>query len=1083
MVPEPGQRFGPYEILGKLGSGGMGLVFRAWDERLHREVAIKLLHDEYETPGMRERFLIEARAASALNHPNICMIFDIGQQDGEPYLVMEVLEGMTLKQKIAHGALPVDDLVRIAEEVADALVAAHAKGIVHRDIKPANIFLVKKPGARSQAKVLDFGLAKINPTSRAGWASRSLEITTAGSTVGTLAYMSPEQARGEALDARSDLFSLGVVMYEMASRRVPFQGSTAALTYVQLLSEAPEDLRRWNDTIPRDLERLIGRLLAKDRAERCQSASELHAALRRLSVKGDGGWLKRVPRASVPLVQAPDPIARENKLKRKDSDPSNSVPDPASINLETTATESDPSGDVIRPMRLPVRESGSKESAFQSDRGSRPSASGAGGIAQSIPSVSETEAPALRDTETAHRSAAADCESVGEALESHVPDERGLEPSSQTHAVDLVHDVHALSDASHAPHIAPSNNLNEGPGYAGRPAPALTSESLTEAKPSKYAAAVAVLGLMTVALGLILWLRSDNLTRVVLAPSDSVLLTIIENRTGDPELNGVVMEAFEIQLAQSSLHWRSQEAFQAGARQITFADPSSKNVPERSIAQRLGARAYVYGEIAGREPPYTITLEVLEASSNDKLASFKEDVGGKAQLASVVDHLSTELRHHLGEDDGSISSHNTPLEKQATGNFDALASFAAAEAARLNGHPVLAIDQYRKALQQAPDFGLAAVQLAWVYEQQYAELSAAAAARQGRLNAANAGDRIRLLSEATAAVLDTQEYASAGSNVRRLLTLFPSDTTAMVLLAHLSRIQGHMTEALLAAEQAYRHEPTSAAAYREAGRALIGLDRFNDALRLTSVAKQAGAADSGSWATAARYLSGNLGSSELAVPNESPEMDLAVMADRALALDDSGALSAGDQTWQAAAQASQTHAGLASAGAEMLARAALNRALLGHCGQAIGLAVQASALPHGRSADLREGLASALCGDEKASKAAMEALLRKSALHSWTEEVQVPTLEGGIALAAKDSLRAQVALSGPGRARDRPPLSTYLLGMAHLAAHHWDLAAENFKDVTAHRGYAFASGTVVYTVAQSNLQSLSGAKEKGGNRR
>ncbi len=180
MVPEAGQRFGPYEILGKLGSGGMGIVFRAWDERLHREVAVKLLHDEYTTPGMRERFLLEARAASALNHPNICTIFDMGEQDGEPYLVMELLEGMTLTQKIAQGAVPIEDLVRISEEVSEALVAAHGKGIVHRDIKPANIFLVKKAGGKQQAKVLDFGLAKIIQASRVGWASRSIEITTAG---------------------------------------------------------------------------------------------------------------------------------------------------------------------------------------------------------------------------------------------------------------------------------------------------------------------------------------------------------------------------------------------------------------------------------------------------------------------------------------------------------------------------------------------------------------------------------------------------------------------------------------------------------------------------------------------------------------------------------------------------------------------------------------------------------------------------------------------------------------------------------------------------------------------------------------
>src|ERR1700722_18404743 len=279
MIPEAGQRFGPYEILGKVGSGAMGLVFRAWDARLHREVAIKLLHDDYQMPGMRERFLQEARAASALNHPQICTIFDLGEQDGEPYMVMELLEGETLKEKISRGAVPVDEIISYSQEVADALAAAHAKGIVHRDVKPANIFLVEQPNGRAQAKVLDFGLAKIGMAARGGRASRALDLTLAGATVGTLSYMSPEQARGQALDERSDLFSLGVVMYEMATRQVPFQGATSALVFVQLLGHAPELVHYWNEAIPKELDKLILKLLAKEPGGRYQTATDLYKAM------------------------------------------------------------------------------------------------------------------------------------------------------------------------------------------------------------------------------------------------------------------------------------------------------------------------------------------------------------------------------------------------------------------------------------------------------------------------------------------------------------------------------------------------------------------------------------------------------------------------------------------------------------------------------------------------------------------------------------------------------------------------------------------------------------------------------------
>src|SRR3984957_8612407 len=336
MIPVIGQRFGPYEILGKLGGGGMGLVFRAWDERLHREVAIKLLYDDYKMPGIRERFLQEARAASALNHPNICTIFDIGEQNHNPYLVMELLEGETVKDRIARGALSAEEIVRYAMEIADALTAAQAKGIVHRDIKPANIFLVTMPNGKNQAKVLDFGLAKIGLEMRSGRESRLLDLTSAGATVGTLAYMSPEQARGEPLDIRSDLFSLGIVLYEMATRQVPFRGATSALMFVQLFSHTPEPIRNWNESIPRELEKIILKLLAKECKKRFQTAEDLRDALIKVNGKlGRGSWLSKGEATAVPLVRASDPVAWHRGPRR--------------ATFQTPEPASSPGGRMIRP--------------------------------------------------------------------------------------------------------------------------------------------------------------------------------------------------------------------------------------------------------------------------------------------------------------------------------------------------------------------------------------------------------------------------------------------------------------------------------------------------------------------------------------------------------------------------------------------------------------------------------------------------------------------------------------------------------------------------------------------------------------
>jgi serine/threonine protein kinase len=339
-APTVGDRLGPYEILGRLGRGGMGLVFRAWDGRLHREVAIKLLHNEYLVPGSRERFIREARAASALNHPNICTIFDIGDRegaiDGAHYLIMELLQGETLKARIERGALPADEIVRCGMQIADALGAAHARGIVHRDIKPTNIFLVERADGGRQAKVLDFGLAQMSAPSapseasggrihrnqrRLGASSRAAisgDMTQDGATVGTVAYMSPEQARGDALDGRADLFSLGVVMYEMATRRVPFPGSTNEIAFENLMTRQPETVRDWNDTIPRGLEKVILQLLTKDPDGRFETAAEVSAALDAVAAKVSWSHSWRDAHA-VPLVKAEEPIARKGPPIREHS--------------------------------------------------------------------------------------------------------------------------------------------------------------------------------------------------------------------------------------------------------------------------------------------------------------------------------------------------------------------------------------------------------------------------------------------------------------------------------------------------------------------------------------------------------------------------------------------------------------------------------------------------------------------------------------------------------------------------------------------------------------------------------------------
>jgi serine/threonine-protein kinase len=1066
MNPEPGRRFGPYEVLGRLGVGGMGYVYRAWDVRLQREVALKLLHNEFAMPGMRERFLREARAASALNHPNICTIFDIGEQNGEPYLVMELLEGITLRERIAQGALPPRDLICIAREIAEALGAAHARGIVHRDVKPANIFLVQKPNGVLQAKILDFGLAKMPDEDAGRRAQRSLHLTNAGATVGTLAYMSPEQARGEVLDARSDLFSLGVVMYEMATQQVPFAGATSALVSLKLLNEPPQPLRAWNAALPRELDKIVQKLLAKERSGRFQSAHDLELALQQLEAvlsrrfhafsrkdeQGSSGWLQRAM-ASLSLGRITD--LHEHSSVGSGTPAPQPIAEADALRAQTRASES-PESRVLRPVaRLP--------------RGDTPPPCDAKMVALSAQAASETK-PEMAPKE------------LPQAIQT--PESAAhRQGNSPTGAARTALNEGRTAPTAPPPPIPPARvaactehkrgTAGEPSGEASPRGPRSVTRLPVSLRLVTQIAVIALVFSIVVALAL----QNGPLHPALLSDQDSVVLTEIANETGDPAFDGTLSALLAMTLRQSPyLRLLSDNGYRNARKLVRTAAQSSspgaraddlreEQSLARETARRLQTKAYLFGSIAKEAGKYRIQLSLIDTGTGKVMSTFAASAGDAGDLPAALDRLAHALRAEAGEDRASITHNDLPLARVATSNLAALTAFVHGEdllagASSANGSEALAALPYlRRAVAADAHFVQAQLRLAELYRRLHAEVAAAAAANAAQ-SASNPAEPIRTEAEYAFAMNVSGDYGTAAATLRHLLMLYPHDGHALRELAEALRLEGRPSEALQAARTAIGEDPLDGDAYTEAVYALVDLNRFDEAGHLAAQAQSLGIGN-GEASLLANLLAETTGR---AARSARPPASFV----STLALDESGRLDEGAKLWQAASDDAAEHPGLISAGAFDLAQAALDRALLADCSSALTFARRAAALPAGLMATFHRGLAEALCGDSAGATAALADLQRSYPSSFVVAAFAEADLQAALALDQNQPQTALEALAATNRFDAISP-SAYLRAQADAALNQPQAAIAEYQGVIAHRGSNLSEGLPVYPAAELGL--------------